>query len=182
MPTPFCLGVPPNVSIRSMTMNNESQGVSVAGSPREAAPQPPPELPEWAQELVERARADEVELTGEGGLLTAMVRAVLQTGLEVEMTDHLGYEHGDLAGRGSGNSRNGTYPRPVAAEIGDVTLEVPRDQAGTFEPVGVPKYQRRLDGLAGNVISLCAKGLTTGDIQSTCLRSTAPRRRGRQSR
>jgi putative transposase len=150
-------------------MKNDSQGVPVAGSPRAAAPQPPPELREWAEELVERARSEGVELTGEGGLLTAMVRQVLQTGLEVEMADHLGYEHGDPAGRGSGNSRNGTYPKTVATEIGDVTLEVPRDRAGTFEPVVVPKYQRRLDGLAGNVISLYAKGLTTGDIQSHLL-------------
>ena len=150
-------------------MNIDSQGPAVAGSPRAAAPQPPPELREWAEELVERARVEGVELTGEGGLLTAMVRQVLQTGLEVEMAGHLGYEHGDPAGRGSGNSRNGTYPKTVATEIGDVTLEVPRDRAGTFEPVVVPKYQRRLDGLAGNVISLYAKGLTTGDIQSHLL-------------
>jgi transposase-like protein len=85
------------------------------------------------------------------------------------MADHLGYEHGDPAGRGSGNNRNGTYPKTVITEIGDVSLEVPRDRAGTFEPVVVPKYQRRLDGLAGNVISLYAKGLTTGDIQSHLL-------------
>ncbi len=150
-------------------MEKEPREVPVAGSPRGAAPQPPAELREWAQQLVERARSEGLELTGNDGLLTAMVRQVLQTGLEVEMADHLGYEFGDPAGRGSGNSRNGTYPKTVITEIGDVTLEVPRDRAGTFEPVVVPKYQRRVDGLAGNVISLYAKGLTTGDIQSHLL-------------
>ena len=65
---------------------------------------------DWADELVERARAEGVELTGENGLLTALVRQVLQTGLEVEMTDHLGYEPHAVAGRGSGNSRNGSLP------------------------------------------------------------------------
>ena len=121
---------------------------------------------EWAEELVARARAEGVELTGDGGLLTGLVRQVLQTGLEVELEQHLGYEPYDPAGRGSGNSRNGTSPKTVTTEIGDVELAVPRDRNGTFEPVTVPKHQRRLDGLAGGVISLYAKGMTTGDIQA----------------
>jgi len=95
-----------------------------------------------------------------------MVRQVLQTGLEVELTDHLGYEPHDPAGRGSGNSRNGTSRKTVTTDVGDVELAVPRDRNGTFEPQTVPKHQRRLDGLTGNVISLYAKGMTTGDIQA----------------
>lgn len=125
-----------------------------------------PDMREWAELLVERARADGVALTGEGGLLTALMGQVLQTGLEVELADHLGYEAYDPAGRGSGNSRNGSYPKTVATEIGPVELRMPRDRAGTFEPATVPKHTRRLDGLSGNVISLYAKGLTTGEIQS----------------
>ena len=124
------------------------------------------ELRDWAAELVDRARAEGVELTGDDGLLTALVRQVLQTGLEVEMTDHLGYERHDPVGRGSGNSRNGHYPKTVKTEIGEVDLRVPRDRNGSFEPATVRKGQRRLDGLAGNVISLYAKGMTTGDIQA----------------
>jgi transposase-like protein len=121
---------------------------------------------DWAEELVARARADGVELTGDNGLLTGLVRNVLQAGLEVEMADHLGYEPYDAAGRGSGNSRNGSTPKTVTTEIGEVELRVPRDRNATFDPVTVPKHARRLEGLAGNVISLYAKGLTTGDIQS----------------
>jgi transposase-like protein len=120
---------------------------------------------DWAEALVARARADGVELTGEGGLLTGLVRQVLQTGLGVELEEHLGYERGDRAGGGSGNSRNGSYPKTVTTEIGQVELAIPRDRAGTFEPVTVPKYQRQLDGLAANVISLYGKGMTTGEIQ-----------------
>jgi transposase-like protein len=101
-------------------------------------------------------------LTGDDGLLTAMIRQVLQTGLEVELTDHLGYEPHDPAGRGSGNSRNGRSRKTVTTDIGDVELAIPRDRNGTFEPQTVPKHQRRLDGLTGNVISLYAKGMTTG--------------------
>ena len=125
-----------------------------------------PAMRAWATELVEQARTEGVELTGDNGLLTALVRQVLQTGLEVEMTDHLGYEPHAVAGRGSGNSRNGSYPKTVTTEIGKVDLRVPRDRNATFEPVTVPKGQRRLDGLSGNVISLYARGMTTGDIQA----------------
>ena len=121
---------------------------------------------EWAEALVARARADGVELTGDDGLLTALVRKVLQTGLEVEMSDHLGYEPHAVAGRGSGNSRNGSYPKTVTTEVGQVELRVPRDRNGSFDPVTVPKGQRRLDGFASNVLALYAKGMTTGDIQS----------------
>src|SRR5688572_6719622 len=87
-----------------------------------------PAMRAWAAELVERARSEGVELTGDGGLLTALVRQVLQTGLEVETTDHLGYERHDPAGRGSGNSRNGSHPKTVTTEIGQVELRVPRDR------------------------------------------------------
>jgi len=121
---------------------------------------------DWAEALVAQARDEGVELTGENGLLTALVRQVLQTGLQVELTDHLGYEPHAVEGRGSGNSRNGSYPKTVTTEIGKVTLEVPRDRNGTFEPQTVPKGVRRLDGLNANVISLYAKGMTTGDIQA----------------
>jgi putative transposase len=123
-------------------------------------------LREFAEALVDRARTEGVQLTGDGGLLTDLVRQVLQTGLEVEMTDHLGYEHGDISGHGSGNSRNGSYPKTVTTEIGEVALQIPRDRNGSFEPATVPKYARRLDGLSGNVISLYAKGLTTGEISN----------------
>lgn len=95
-----------------------------------------------------------------------MVREVLQAGLEVEMVEHLGYEAYDSAGRGSGNSRNGTYAKTVKTDVGPVDLRVPRDREGTFEPLTVPKHVRRLEGFGANVISLYAKGLTTGEIQA----------------
>ena len=103
---------------------------------------PPGSVREWAEVLVARAREDGVSLTGEGGLLTDLMRHVLQTGLEVEMADHLGYGPHERAGWGSGNSRNGAYDKTVVTEIGEVELRVPRDRNATFEPVTVPKYQR----------------------------------------
>jgi putative transposase len=124
---------------------------------------------DWAEQLVARSRAEGIELTGSDGLLTALMRTVLQTGLEVEMADHLGYGPYDPAGRGRGNSRNGSYPKTVVTEIGDIELRVPRDRNATFDPVTVPKHVRRLDGLNANVLSLYAEGLTTGEIQAHLL-------------
>ncbi|MEI2700136.1 MAG: transposase [Microthrixaceae bacterium] len=126
----------------------------------------PASMDEWAARLVDQARADGVALTGDGGLLTDLMRHVLQRGLEVELSEHLGYERHAVEGRGSGNSRNGSYPKTITTEVGEVEVLMPRDRAGTFEPVTIPKHQRRLDGLTGNVISLYAKGMTTGDIQA----------------
>ena len=117
-----------------------------------------------ARDLVERARADGVELTGPGGLLTGLTKTVLETALEAEMTGHLGYEKHDPAGRDGGNSRNGTRTKTVQTEIGPVEIEVPRDRGGTFEPVVVRKRQRRLDGIDRIVVSLTARGLTTGEV------------------
>lgn len=117
-----------------------------------------------ADQLVEQAKATGAALTGEGGLLTGLVQRVLQGALESEITDHLGYEPHAAEGRGSGNSRNGHYPKTVRTEIGDVDVRIPRDRNGSFEPVTVPVGQRRLSGLDQMVISLYAKGLTTGDI------------------
>ena len=124
----------------------------------------PADLDDIAAELVAAARADGISLTGEGGLLSGLIQRVLQGALDVEMTEHLGYEPNAVEGRGSGNSRNGFYPKTVRTEIGDVAIDVPRDRNGSFEPVTVPVGQRRLSGLNDMVVSLYAKGLTTGDI------------------
>lgn len=117
-----------------------------------------------AGRLVEQARTEGIALTGDGGLLPALVARVLETGLAAELTEYLGYERHAVDGHCSGNSRNGSFPKTVTTEIGQFPIRVPRDRNGTFEPVLVPHGQRRLDGLEGQVISLYANGLTTGDI------------------
>jgi len=100
-----------------------------------------------AAELVERARADGVGLVGPGGLLTGLTKTVLETAPEVELTDHLGYDRHDPAGRNRENSRKGTRAKTVLTELGPVEIEVPRDRDGSFEPVIVRKRQRRLDSI-----------------------------------
>src|SRR5829696_6326946 len=114
--------------------------------------------------LLERVDAGELALTGEGGFLPEMIKAVLERGLRTELTEHLGYERGDPTGRGSPNSRNGTSPKTLATEVGDVPLAVPRDRAGSFEPRLVPKGSRRAGGLDDMIISLYAGGMTVRDI------------------
>lgn len=106
-----------------------------------------------------------ITLTGEGGLLPELVKAVLERGLGVELDDHLGYVKGDPAGRGSPNSRNGFTAKTLGTEVGPVPLDVPRDRQGSFEPRLVPKGARRLDGLDEMIISLYAGGMTIRDIQ-----------------
>jgi putative transposase len=122
----------------------------------------------FGDELVDRllASSDErgVALTGEGGFLSEMVKTVLERGMQAELSDHLGYEKGDRAGHGSGNSRNGTTPKTVATEVGSIALDQPRDRQSTFASALVPKGARRLGGLEDMIISLYAGGMTIRDI------------------
>ncbi|MEV8207511.1 transposase [Streptomyces sp. NPDC079189] len=92
--------------------------------------------------LVDRARTEGLQLTGEGGLLQQLTKRVLESALEGEITDHVGYDKHDAAGKNSGNSRNGTRAKTVLTDVGPVEVRVPRDTAGTFEPQIVKKRQR----------------------------------------
>lgn len=116
--------------------------------------------------LVDRARTDGLQLTGGGGLLQQLTQRVLESALEGEITDHVGYGKHDAGGRGSGNSRNGTRAKTVLTDVGPVEVKVPRDVAGTFEPQIVRKRQRRLTGVDEMVLSLSEKGLTHGEISA----------------
>ncbi|ORW73538.1 IS256 family transposase, partial [Mycobacterium sherrisii] len=117
-----------------------------------------------AEQLLAQAKEQGVELVGPNGLLNQLTKNVLETALDAEMTEHLGYDKHDPAGRGSGNSRNGTRAKTVFTEIGPVEIEVPRDTNASFDPQIVRKRQRRLTGIDEIVLSLTAKGLTTGEI------------------
>ena len=120
-----------------------------------------------AEELVRRAREQGLALTGPDGLLKQLTKTVLETALNEEITEHLGHEKHGPAGGGTGNVRNGTRSKGVLTEAtGQVQIDVPRDRAGTFEPQIVKKRQRRLAGVDEIVLSLYAKGLTTGEISS----------------
>ncbi len=116
--------------------------------------------------LVDRARAGGLQLTGAGGLLGQLTKRLVESALEGEMTDHLGYDKHDATGRDGGNSRNGHRSKTVLTEVGPVEIDVPRDRDASFEPKIVAKRQKRLTGVDEMVISLSAKGLTTGEVQA----------------
>ncbi|WP_199435565.1 IS256 family transposase [Qaidamihabitans albus] len=117
-----------------------------------------------AEQLLAQAKEQGVDLVGPDGLLNRLTKNVLETALEAEMDDHLGYERHDPMGRNSGNSRNGTRSKTVLTEIGPVEIDVPRDTDASFDPKIVRKRQRRLDGIDEIVLSLTARGLTTGEV------------------
>ncbi len=119
-----------------------------------------------ADELLGRAQSEGVELLGPDGLLSQVTKAVLERALAEEMSEHLGYDKHDPAGRGSGNSRNGTTGKRLMTEIGGIELEVPRDRNGSFSPQIVRKGQTRLDGFNERIIALYARGMTTRDIRA----------------
>ena len=116
--------------------------------------------------LAGRAREGGLQLAGEGGLLAQLTKRLVESALEGEITDHLGYGCHDAAGRDGGNSRNGHRTKTVLTEVGPVEIDVPRDRDATFEPKIVAKRQRRLSGVDELVISLSARGLTTGEVQA----------------
>lgn len=143
-----------------MTSVVEREDEGMAGSPNVL------DDPKLMRELVDRARAEGLQLTGEGGLLQQLTKVLVEAALEGEMDDHLGYAKNDPAGRDGGNSRNGKRAKTIVTDVGRVEIEVPRDRDSSFSPKLVAKRQRRLTGIDDLVISLFAKGLTTGEISA----------------
>lgn len=116
-------------------------------------------------ELLKDFKGDAKDLLGQHGLIKQITKRALESALEGELTDHLGYEPNGSGGKNSGNSRNGRSRKTVKTAEGDVNIEVPRDRNGSFEPQIVRKRQRRLEGLDDKIIALYARGLTTREIQ-----------------
>jgi len=105
------------------------------------------------------------DLIGEQGLLKQLTKALVERAMQAELTHHLGYEKRDPAGRGSGNSRNGTSRKKLKGDFGEAVIEVPRDRNGSFQPQIVPPHERRFSGFDDKILSLYARGMTTREIQ-----------------
>ena len=110
-------------------------------------------------------RSTVAEIAGENGLLKQLTKAILERALAAELTAHLGYEKHAVAGRNSGNSRNGASQKRLKGDFGTVEIEVPRDREGSFEPQLVPKGTTRFAGFDDKILSLYARGMTTREIQ-----------------
>jgi putative transposase len=105
------------------------------------------------------------DLLGEEGLFKQLKKALIERALGAELTEHLGYEKGDPAGRGSGNNRNGVSSKTILTSDGEIDISVPRDRAGSFEPQLIPKGQTRFEGFDDKILSLYARGMTVREIQ-----------------
>ncbi len=151
--------------IDTVTMMDGSMGDVAGGDGAPPSVVRPPALGDVVDGLMAKVNAEGLQLLGDGGVLTELTKQLLERALDEELTDHLGYERGDLAGNGSGNSRNGTTPKTVLTEVGPVELDVPRDRNSTFQPAIVPKGATRLAGFDENIIAWYATGMTTRDIR-----------------
>src|SRR5579864_596861 len=120
---------------------------------------------ELIDELLAGARTEE-EIVGPGGLLSQLTKRLVERALEVELTDHLGYEPHQEPPGGAGNTRNGSTPKTLITEHGEVRVETPRDRKGTFEPQIVRKRQRRFEGFDDKILALYSRGLSTRDIEA----------------
>src|SRR3974377_2403514 len=120
--------------------------------------------PELLDQLLANYEKPE-DLTGDDGLFKQLKKALIERALGAELSAHLGYEKGDPAGRGSGNSRNGTSSKTILTEDGEIEITVPRDRAGSFEPQLIAKGQTRFDGFDDKILSLYARGMTVREIQ-----------------
>jgi putative transposase len=152
-------------SERSQTVTDTIDDVAAEAAGQEPV-EPAFDEQGMAEQLVAQARDKGIELVGPDGLLTTHTKRVLETVLEAEMSDHLGYDKHDPMGRNRGNSRNGVRSKTALTEIGPVEIEVPRDIEASFQPQIVRKRQRRLTGVDQIVVSLSARGLTTGEISA----------------
>lgn len=116
--------------------------------------------------LMDQVDEQGLELLGPGGVLTELTSRIINRAMDTELTEHLGYERGDPAGNGSGNNRNGTTPKTVLTDAGEIPVATPRDRNGSFEPKLVAKHQRRIEGFNDLVTGLVARGMTTRDVQA----------------
>lgn len=116
-------------------------------------------------QLLKDVKDPKSEVFGQQGLLKQLTAALVERALEGEMTDHLGYKRGDPAGQGTGNSRNGRGSKTVKTDQGEISIEVPRDRNGSFEPQLVKKRQTRIEGFDDKIISMYARGMSVREIQ-----------------
>ena len=167
----------PATKRKSIPFQPASSDLGGAGEPL-GEPAPSPGILEHVPDRIRRQLPDEVidellagakseeEIVGPGGLMAQLTKRVVERALEVELTDHLGYEpHREPPG-GSGNTRNGTTPKTLQTEHGPVQIDTPRDRAGCFEPQLVRKRQRRFEGFDDKILALYSRGMSTRDIEA----------------
>jgi putative transposase len=124
------------------------------------------QLPDDVVDELLAGASTEEEIVGPGGLLSQLTKRLVERALEVELTDHLGYERHQEPPGGAGNTRNGSTPKTLSTEHGPVRIETPRDREGSFDPKIVRKRQRRFEGFDEKILALYSRGLSTRDIEA----------------
>jgi len=120
---------------------------------------------ELIDELLAGARTPE-EITGPDGLLQRLTKRLVERAMAAELSEHLGYEHGQAPPGGAGNARNGFTAKTIHTGHGSVRIEQPRDRAGSFQPQIVRKHQRRFDGFDDKIVAMYGRGMSVRDIQA----------------
>lgn len=121
---------------------------------------------EVLDKLVSRVKTQE-DLSGPNGIIRMLYKTIVERALGAELDSHLGFDKHDAAGKGSGNSRNGKGKKTLKSDLGEIPISTPRDRKGTFEPLLVPKRERRVKVMDDAILALYARGMTTRDIEST---------------
>jgi putative transposase len=162
---------------KNVVRSTVSHRVAAAGGSLGETPAPSPGILESVPDEIRRKLPDEVvdellagarseeEIVGPGGLLSQLTKRLVERALEVELTEHLGYEPHHEPPGGTGNTRNGGTPKTLMTEHGPVAITTPRDRDGSFEPKLVRKRQRRFEGFDEKILALYSRGLSTRDIE-----------------
>jgi putative transposase len=159
---------------RARVSNPQGAGGEPSGetpaTPSEILDQMPDEIrrklpDDMVDELLAGARTEE-EIVGPGGLLSQLTKRLVERAMEVELTDHVGYEPHQEPPGGAGNTRNGSTPKTLITEHGVVGIDAPRDRDGSFSPKIVRKRQRRFEGFDDKILALYSRGLSTRDIEA----------------
>src|SRR5437667_2539558 len=144
-----------------MSEHNPEETMPVVASDLDCADLPD----ELIDELLAGARTPE-EITGPEGLLQRLTKRLVERAMAAELSEHLGYEHGQAPPGGAGNARNGFTEKTGHTGHGSVRIEQPRDRRGSFEPQIVAKHRRRFEGFDGKIIAMYGRGMSVRDIQA----------------
>ena len=155
----------PSLKLRCVERKSKRRGRPPKWLPDETVDQLAGLLPDEA--LAEAVRGvDPDEITGPGGLITQLAGRVIEAALGAELTDHLGYPPGQAPPGGAGNVRNGSTPKTLNSDVGEVAINTPRDRDASFEPRLVAKRQTRLAGLDDKILAMYAGGMTVREIEA----------------
>ena len=148
----------------------------------QSAAQPTAE-PKIPKELLDQLVTGPITQGEFESIFRSLKKAIIERAMGAEMSEHLGYKHGEPKPAGQTNQRNGTSGKTVLTDEGPVDIEVPRDRDGNFEPLIIPKHERRFTGFDQKIIAMYARGMTVREIQGYLLEPRSPLgRAGRWSR